>query len=197
MPDSAGDPVAALLGPDGEVRRWARRPVSGAVAEVAAEDAALVGRGRDSADGAVLLLALHRCPDPAGLLADVRHVLRPGGTLVVVTPSVVRRTVGDLRWSGALRPVRRGPWRHRSALDGAGWLLAAADFAVLTDDRRAFTVPLPDAATARRAVDALIAAGCWPALGPVPRARVTDALAGRAGAGRALPLPLRRLVARR
>ncbi len=192
MSDSAGDPLDMLVGHHQRPAEWARDPVRGRVLDdVPAEP------GRDGADAVVLLLALHRAADPVDLLARVRRVLRPGGTLVVVTPSVVRRTPGELRWGGALRPVRRGPWRHRSALDRAGWLLAAADFAVLTDERRAYALPLPEAGAVRSALDALPAAGLWPELDPADRARVGEALARRAGPGRVLPVPLRRLVARR
>jgi SAM-dependent methyltransferase len=196
MSDSTGGPLGALVGPRGSATTWAREIVRGEVVD-GAVGRALADRERSSADAVVLVLALHRCPDPTGLLAGVRHVLRPGGTLVVVTPSVARRTPTDLRWSGVLRPVRRGPWRHRSALDRAGWLLAAADFAVLTDERRTFALPLPDAGAARAAVDALPAAAVWPDLEPAPRTRLAEALAHRAGPGRHLPVPLRRLVARR
>jgi SAM-dependent methyltransferase len=193
MSDSAGGPLGALVGPRQGVVEWAREPVRGAVVH----DDAVADREWGSVDGVVLLLALHRSADPVELLARARRVLRPHGTVVVVTPSVVRRTPRDLRWSGALRPVHRGPWRHRSALDRAGWLLAAADFAVLADERRAYALPLPDADAARAAPDALTAAGLWPELQPAVRTRVGDALAHRTGPGRLLPVPLRRLVARR
>jgi len=192
MPDSAGDPLDTLVGHHQRPAEWARDPVRGDVLDdVPAEPV------RCGADAVVLLLALHRAADPVELLARVRRVLRPGGTLVVVTPSVVRRTPEDLRWTGALRPVRCGPWRHRSALDRAGWLLAAADFAVLTDERRGYALPLPDTRAAWSVLDALPAAGLWPELDPAARARVGEALAHRAGPGRLLPVPLRRLVARR
>ncbi|QJY44426.1 hypothetical protein [Pseudonocardia broussonetiae] len=152
---------------------------------------------RGAAAGIVLLLVLHRTADVDAAFADLRRALRPGGTLVVVTPSVSARSVADLRWRGVLRPVHRGPWRHRSALDDASWLLTAADFAVLGDDRVPFALPLPDAAAARRAVDALPAAGIWPDLAPDVRAELAQRLAERAGPTCRLPVPLRRLVARR
>lgn len=152
---------------------------------------------RGAAAGIVLLLVLHRTADVDGAFADLRRALRPGGTLVVVTPSVSARSVADLRWRSVLRPVHRGPWRHRSALDDASWLLTAADFAVLGDDRVPFTLPVPDAVAARRVVDALPAAGLWPDLAPDVRAELAERLAARAGPGCRLPVPLRRLVARR
>jgi len=94
--------------------------------------------------------------------------------------------------------VHRSGWTNRSALDRAGWLLAAADFAVLGDDRNTFTLPLPDATAARELVADLPEAGWWPAGLPVEvRERVAATLARRAGPGRVLPVPMRRLVARR
>jgi SAM-dependent methyltransferase len=191
--------LTALTG--GDARAWATAPLS-ALARVLlprVDDGRLAPplTGRNTADGIGLLLALHRIVDVDAAFADLRHVLRPGGTLVVVAPSVSVRSVADLRWRSVLRPVRRGPWRHRAALDDASWLLTAADFAVLGDDRLPFTLPLPDADAARRAVDALPAAGLWPDLRSADRVGLTAALVDRAGPGCLLPVPLRRLVARR
>lgn len=154
---------------------------------------------RDNAvDGAVLLLTLPRLPDLDGMFAELRRVLRPSGTLVVVVPAASPRSVADLRLTPLLAPVHRSGWTNRSALDNAGWLLAAADFAVLGDDRGAFTLPLPDAAAAHALVSDLPRAGWWPPQLPDSvRERVGAGLARRAGPGRVLPVPLRRLVARR
>jgi SAM-dependent methyltransferase len=150
---------------------------------------------RDNAvDGAVLLLALPRLPDLDAMFAELRRVLRPTGTLVVVVPSASPRSLAELRTAA----VHRTGWTNRSALDQAGWLLAAADFAVLGDDRGAFTLPLPDAAAAHALVDDLPRAGWWPPDLPADvRERVAAGLVRRAGPGRVLPVPLRRLVARR
>ncbi|QYN37287.1 methyltransferase domain-containing protein [Pseudonocardia sp. DSM 110487] len=148
----------------------------------------------NAVDGAILLLALPRLSDLDGVFAELRRVLRPTGTLVVVVPSASPRSLAELRTA----PVHRTGWTNRSALDQAGWLLAAADFAVLGDDRGAFTLPLPDAATARALVSDLSRAGWWPPdLAADVRERVASGLARRAGPGRVLPVPLRRLVARR
>jgi SAM-dependent methyltransferase len=150
---------------------------------------------RDNAvDGAVLLLALPRLHALDTVFAELRRVLRPAGTLVVVVPSASPRSLAELRTA----PVHRTGWTNRSALDQAGWLLAAADFAVLGDDRGAFTLPLPDAAAAHALVDDLPRAGWWPPDLPADvRERVAAGLVRRAGPGRVLPVPLRRLVARR
>jgi SAM-dependent methyltransferase len=148
----------------------------------------------NAVDGAVLLLALPRLPDLDGLFAELRRVLRPAGTLVVVVPSASPRSLAELRTAA----VHRSGWTNRSALDRAGWLLAAADFAVLGDDRGAFTLPLPDAAAANALVADLPRAGWWPPGIPADvRRRVAAGLVRRAGPGRVLPVPLRRLVARR
>jgi SAM-dependent methyltransferase len=148
-------------------------------------------------DGIALLLALPRLPDIDGLFAELRRVLRPGGTLVLLVPSAVGRSVLELRLASTLAGVHEH-WRNRSGLDRAGWLLAAADFAVLGDDRVGFTLPLPDADAARDLVDELPRAGLWPPNLPAEvRTRVLAGLTRRAGPGRVLPLPLRRLVARR
>jgi SAM-dependent methyltransferase len=150
---------------------------------------------RDNAvDGAILMLALPRLRDVDGVFAELRRVLRPSGTLVVVVPSASPRSLVELRTAA----VHRSGWTNRSALDRAGWLLAAADFAVLGDDRVAFTLPLPDAAAAHALVTDLPRAGWWPPDLPTDvRERMAAHLARRAGPGRVLPVPLRRLVARR
>lgn len=148
-------------------------------------------------DGIALLLALPRLPDLDGLFAELRRVLRPGGTLVLLVPSAAGRSARELRLASTLAGVHRH-WRNRSGLDSAGWLLAAADFAVLGDDRVAFTLPLPDAEAARAIVDELPRAGLWPAdLPDAVRDRALAGLTRFAGRGRVLPVPLRRLVARR
>jgi hypothetical protein len=83
-------------------------------------------------------------------------------------------------------------------LDQTGWLLAAADFAVLGDDRVGFALPLPDAVAVRELTERLPAAGLWPPELPAEvRAEAAAGLIRRAGPDRVLPIPLRRLVARR
>ncbi|HXV93811.1 MAG TPA: methyltransferase domain-containing protein, partial [Pseudonocardia sp.] len=124
---------------------------------VRADPTALPVRSR-SVEAVGLLFLLPLLPDVDAVFAEVRRVLRPGGTLVVAVPSRTVRSAADLRLARVLRPVRRGAWPHRSACDQAGWLLAAADFAVVGDDRADFALPLPDAAAAHRAVADLVRA---------------------------------------
>lgn len=208
------DPVDRVLRALG-AREWATDPVrdldhvvtlrprAGALTLTRGDGTASVAPGAlpvgtNGVDGVALLFALPVVAHLDGLFAELRRVLRPGGTLVVVVPSVAARSLADLRWRSVLRPAHRGPWLHRSALDGAGWLLATADFAVLGDDRVPFALPLPDADAVSLAVDDLPAAAVWPPdLDAGTRATLAAALVDRAGPGRSLPVPLRRLVARR
>lgn len=133
----------------------------------------------NAVDGLCLTAVLAGASDLDALFAEVRRVLRPAGTLIVVTPSAAARTVAQLR----LRALHRRGWANRSALDDVGWLLAAADFALLTEDRVAFGLDVPDADAARVAAR-LTAGGLWPPGAP-------------AWAGGRWPVPLRRFVARR
>ncbi len=151
----------------------------------------------NAVDGIAMLLALPRLPRLDDVFAELRRVLRPGGTLVLLVPSALARSASELRLASLTAAVHRH-WRHRSALDRAGWLLAAADFALVGDDRVSFALPLPDAGAARELVEQLPRAGLWPPELPEDvRERATHSLTRLAGPGRVLPIPLRRLVARR
>lgn len=152
----------------------------------------------NAVDAVCLMLELPRLAALDATFAEIRRVLKPAGMLVVVVPSATVRTVAEVQLARLLRPVRRGAWPNRSGLDGAGWLLAAADFAVMGDDRVSFALPLPDAATAINTVADLPEAGLWPPDLPTDvRTHIADELACRAAPGRVLPVPMRRLVARR
>jgi SAM-dependent methyltransferase len=85
--------------------------------------------GTDRPDTVVLDRVLPRLDRPDALLAEVRDILRPAGSLVVVVAAPSRL------------PWRRGEWACRTAVDHPGWLLAAADFALLGDDRAVFDAP--------------------------------------------------------
>jgi SAM-dependent methyltransferase len=184
-------PAGGWLGLDPDARPRAGRPL------LRAEPWALPVAD-DAADGVVLLLALPRLRDLDGVFAEVRRVLRPAGTLVVVVPSAATSSLAELRTAPLLSAVHRKGWVNRSALDNTPWLLAAADFAVMTNDRVPFTLPLPDAAAAQALTTDLPRAGLWPPDLPAEvRERAVSGLARRAGPGRTLPVPLRRLVARR
>lgn len=183
---------------------WATAPLVDArrVLEIVPDGAAIglaagTGRARamidrlpladNAVDGLCLTGVLATAADLDALFVEVRRILRPAGTLVVVTPSALVRSPGQLR----VRAVHRRGWPHRSALDGAGWLLAAADFAVLADDRATFGAEVPAGAAERLAAQ-LSAGGLWP---PQVPAGAVARLAATAGAR--WPVPLRRLIARR
>jgi SAM-dependent methyltransferase len=144
----------------------------------------------NAVDGMCLLLVLPAAERLDDLFAEVRRVLRPAGTLVVITPSAAPRSPAEL----PLRAVHRRGWANRTALDGVTWLLAAADFAVLAEQRAAFTLPVHDRATADTLAVQLPAAGLWP---PDPPLAARERLRSVAGPGRRWPVPLRRTVARR
>lgn len=129
--------------------------------------------------------------DVDGLFAELRRVLRPHGLLTVLVPT---HPSFGLRQRQLRREVRRH-WRHRSAVDHPDWLAAAADFAVLADDRLAFAMSV-DAGDHAAAVDRLCTSGLYPpALSAPLRARVAEWHAGNPE--RPVRVALRRLVARR
>jgi SAM-dependent methyltransferase len=188
--------IASELAPGAWVGVDATAAADGRARRLRASDTAIPIR-TNGVDAICMILTLPRTDRVDDVFAEIRRVLRPGGTLVVVVPSVTVRSWTELQLARLLRPVRRGRWRNRSGLDGAGWLLAAADFAVLGDDRVPFALPLPDADSVLQAVTDLPAAGLWPDLPAPVHERLTSELIRRAGPDRVLPMPLRRLVARR
>jgi SAM-dependent methyltransferase len=147
-----------------------------------------------------LTLCLPIIAELDGLFGELRRVLRPAGTIAALVPSRPGRSLSELR---AWLPLRRalGPHarlRNDSARDHVGWLVTAADFAVLVEQRRLFWLALSDQADAQDTLTALMAVGVLPADIPAePRQRAIAALAGQAGPGRGFPIPLRLLVGRR
>lgn len=127
-------------------------------------------------------------PDLDGLFAEFRRVLRPHGLLTTVVPDGPPSSWRTRRLRGRVRSY----WRHRSAVDHPDWLLTAADFAVMGDDRVTFHDPDASGNPAAH-VDVLCDAGLLP--GSLPedlRADLATRPAVREGR-----VPLRRLVARR
>lgn len=179
---AAGDPVHVLVGQDDISVH-----VPGAALAVRARPAALPLAGR-SVDALVVGPILPETGDVDGLFADLRRVLRPHGLLAMLVPD--GPSLG-LRGRG-LRGRVRARWTHRSAVDHPDWLLAAADFAVMGDDRLVFRGP-PESADPAGHVDELSAAGLLPRSLP-------DDVRGELAAQRPVRerrVSLRRLVARR
>lgn len=128
--------------------------------------------------------------DIDGLFAELRRVLLPHGLLTMLVPT---NPSFGIRGRRLAREVR-GYWRHRSAVDHPDWLVAAADFAVMGDDRVAFTLD-PGDAEPFSTVDRLCASGLYPpALPPEVRARVAAQVAETGATPR---VALRRIVTRR
>lgn len=134
------------------------------------------------------------------LFSELRRVLRPTGTLIALVPS---RSAGPLGTTAAGRAVNRAlrghpGFRHEAARDQLAWLFAAADFALMTDQRRTFWLPVADPPDAVATVAGLVPAGVWPPdLEPERLRRAEALLVGHARPGRRLPVPLRMLVGRR
>lgn len=128
------------------------------------------------------------------VLAEVRRVLRPGGTLAALVPSQSGLSpsgmLGWLRVMAALRAVRQ-PWPNPRARDGLSALLRTAGFHVRYDERRVFTLAIDSADAAALLADALYLPGLTH-----HRAQAAKcSLARWAASGRRLELPLRRVVA--
>jgi SAM-dependent methyltransferase len=149
--------------------------------------------GRNAVAG-LSVVGLHLVDDSAAVFAELRRVLRPAGTLVVVVPSATVRSVAELRAGRLLRAVRRGPWPQPGVLDGMGWLLTSADFAVIGDDRIRFALTRDGAEAPDAVVDLLGAAGVWP---PALPQGIRDGARSHVLREAPLPVALRRLVARR
>ncbi|MEJ8281222.1 methyltransferase domain-containing protein [Pseudonocardia spirodelae] len=204
-----GDVLPAVLhrlraGPELTAAAWCRAPgatgrvratvVAGrAVVEagdsgplpLAASPGALPLRAR-SVDRVAVPLLLPHLHDMDGLFAELRRVLASHGLVSVLVPAP-----GSFGWrGGALRRQVREAWRHRSAVEHPEWLAAAADFAVLADDRLDFA--LEQGGTAAERVAELCAAGVYPPDLPA------EARAGLAEHRTATStVRLRRVVARR
>jgi SAM-dependent methyltransferase len=153
----------------------------------------------DGVAGVALSLCLQGVPRPDPLFAELRRSLRPTGTLAVLVPAspglfgaqrrvwrAVRQALGT-----AFDPV------NPAARDHPAWLLTAADFAVLHDQRRVFRLPVPDQEASNAALRTLARLGLLGTATPEDAPALREALAGHAGPGRSLPVPLRLVMGRR
>ena len=104
-------PSVRLVGVDGsaEMIAAAKAQSSDASLELHAADAAALPVEDASADQVVVLNALHHFPDPAAAMAEVKRILKPGGTVWVGTDEDVYDMAG---WSNG---------RVRDELSGVGF----------------------------------------------------------------------------
>ncbi|MEU4293165.1 nitrate/nitrite transporter NrtS [Kribbella sp. NPDC026596] len=133
------------------------------------------------------------------VLAEVRRVLRPGGTLVALVPSRVsplevwHHRSGIVAWVRVMRAlrVRSEPWPNPRARDDLPGLLRGQGFLIDSDRRCVFRRETVGATDAELMIDGLY----LPGVESEAIARAKGLLAGWARPGRFLPLPLRRVVA--
>jgi SAM-dependent methyltransferase len=113
---------ATGLEPDLVAARRVERTLRTTVIPAAVEDARLEP-GRF--DGAVLVHVLEHVFDPVAVLAKVRYCLRPGGTVLVETPNVLRPKVGPRRVFSFAHNYHFSPRTMTLALCRAGFAVTA------------------------------------------------------------------------
>lgn len=160
---------------------------------VAQADATRLPLADGAVDVVVCSMALQLLPlQPA--LAEVRRVLRPGGTFAATVPVGRPLPLRDaLRWTHVLVALRRTSltYPNDAALGAPGRLLAAAGLTLVSDDARPFGVDVSSEAVADRLLDGLYLPGVRPDRIATARHVVHGWVGGRTS------VPVRRLVARR
>jgi hypothetical protein len=176
------------------------RRAEGHSASAALTDPTALPIGTNAVGAVRVTMCLQTVDALDGLFGELRRIMRPAATLAALLPARPALSLPELR---AWRPVRRalGGYfepRHSSARNHPGWLLAAADFAILVDQRRLFWVPLPDEQSAIAVLAGLTTAGVLAAdIPPAPLDRARATLVQHARPDRRMPIPLRLLVGRR
>ena len=181
--------AASYLGLDlshAELRLGAARGL-----RVARADAARLPVADAAVDVVVCSMALQLLPlEPA--LAEVRRVLRPGGTFAATVPASRPMPVRDaLRWAQVLLALRsRGlSYPNDDALGSPGAEFARAGLVLRSDESRGFSLDVASRDAADRLLDGLY-------LPDVPPGRITAARRVVHGwAGQRTTVPVRRLVA--
>lgn len=169
-----------------------RRAAQVAPGHVALADALSLPLRTAGAEAVVCSMALMLLDDPGAAVVEMARVLRVGGLLVALLPAGAPLSVRDraryIRLLAALR-LRRLPFRHHRVLDDPRSLLAAAEFRVVSDQRRRFVHPLTGPDDALRLVHSLYLPGL-----DSRRLRAARHVTRR-WTGSGIGIPLRRLVA--
>lgn len=145
-----------------------------------------------AAETVVCSMALMVVSDPSATLDEARRVLRPGGTLLVLTPAAAPMTLRDRARMGLVMLIvgtAGFPFPHREVLRHTGTQIAEAGFVVVADDAHRFAVPLRSPEDGERFVRSLYLPDIadW-------RRRLARRVARRWRGS--LGIPLRRVVAR-
>lgn len=149
-----------------------------------------------AADAVCAAMSLQVVTPLVDALAEIIRVLRPGGLLVALVPARPGVTLrGWLGWARVLRAlgVTSQPWPNPDACDGLAKLLSRHGFTLISSERRSFRFPMQGADSAALLVESLY----LPGTSAERIATAEQVLASWARPGRWLPLPLRRVVARR
>lgn len=170
----------------GELRRAAARGVP-----VAQADASALPVADAAVDAVVCSMSLQLLP-LASTLAEVRRVLRPGGTFVATVPAARPMPLRDaLRWGHLLIALRQVDlsYPNDDLLSSAGSALSAAGLTLVSDDAAGFGLQVASETVADCVLDALY-------LPDVPPARVAAARrVVHRWVGQRTTVPVRRLVA--
>ncbi|WP_207954188.1 class I SAM-dependent methyltransferase [Saccharopolyspora elongata] len=150
----------------------------------------------NAADAVCAAMSLQVLTPLSAALAEIARILRPGGLLAALVPSRLGFAPrGWLGWASVLNAlgVTSHPWLNPRVCDGVVKVLGRRSFEIVSSHRRTFLFPISTGEAAELLVDSLYLPGT--SADRIAAAKHT--LGAWARPGRTLPLPLRRVVARR
>lgn len=145
-------------------------------------------------DAAVCAMALMVVPLPDATLGEIRRVVRAGGTVAVLVPSRRPLTLRDTwRYARLLLALRRWtiPFPQPDVVTHPERVVERAGFAIVTDERRVFRLPVLN----RDAADGFVDSLYLPAI--TDRRRAAARAVVRQWQGSDIGLPFRRVIATR